>query len=151
MKTCSKCLEIKPLPSFYKERESKDGHRNQCKVCRDGEREKRRDQNRAAYNAWHVKYMKEHPLSRRQKDQQTSRVLKCRYGITLEEYEKMLEAQGGHCAMCKRTRYKNRRLAVDHNHTTGAIRGILCDGCNIALAILENPPLLAKAMAYLAK
>lgn len=51
------------------------------------------------------------------------------YGITGDEYEALLRRQGGKCAIC-RARPRSKRLAVDHNHTTGAVRGLLCSRCN---------------------
>lgn len=51
------------------------------------------------------------------------------YGITGDDYEALLKRQGGKCAIC-RARPKSKRLAVDHNHTTGAVRGLLCSRCN---------------------
>lgn len=51
------------------------------------------------------------------------------YGITGDDYAALLKRQGGKCAIC-RARPKSKRLAVDHNHTTGAVRGLLCSRCN---------------------
>lgn len=51
------------------------------------------------------------------------------YGVTGDEYEALLQRQGGKCAIC-RARPRSKRLAVDHNHTTGAVRGLLCSRCN---------------------
>lgn len=51
------------------------------------------------------------------------------YGITGDDYEALLKRQGGKCAIC-RARPRSKRLAVDHNHTTGAVRGLLCSRCN---------------------
>ena len=51
------------------------------------------------------------------------------YGITGDDYEALLRRQGGKCAIC-RARPRSKRLAVDHNHTTGAVRGLLCSRCN---------------------
>jgi len=57
--------------------------------------------------------------------------LKYSYGISLEDYNKILEEQQGCCAICKR-HYSNfkRNLDVDHNHRTGFVRGLLCSFCN---------------------
>lgn len=66
------------------------------------------------------------------------------FGITLEYYNELLEAQSGCCALCKlpeKVKTRNgqvRRLAVDHDHKTGRIRGLLCFRCNIALGHLEE-------------
>lgn len=51
------------------------------------------------------------------------------YGITGDDYEALLKRQGGKCAIC-RARPKSKRLAVDHDHKTGAVRGLLCSRCN---------------------
>ena len=51
------------------------------------------------------------------------------YGITAEEYDALLERQGGRCAIC-RARPRSIRLAVDHDHKSGAVRGLLCSRCN---------------------
>lgn len=52
-----------------------------------------------------------------------------RYGITPRQYARMLEMQGGRCAICRK-RPKTRRLAVDHDHQTKRVRGLLCMRCN---------------------
>jgi hypothetical protein len=52
-----------------------------------------------------------------------------RTGITQAEYDRLLVEQGGHCALCPNTP-KTRRLHVDHDHATGAVRGLLCFRCN---------------------
>jgi len=63
---------------------------------------------------------------------------KRRYGITVEEYEAMYTEQGGVCAVCQLPP-KTYRLSVDHNHTTGKARALLCQNCNAALGLLyEN-------------
>lgn len=52
------------------------------------------------------------------------------YGITSEQYEALYEAQGGCCFICKRARGISKKLAVDHDHATGYVRGLLCTTCN---------------------
>ena len=70
---------------------------------------------------------------------------KC-YKITLAEYDTMLEAQGGGCAICG----KAGDLHVDHNHSTSQIRGLLCHGCNTGIGLLtESAATLSSAIAYL--
>lgn len=70
------------------------------------------------------------------------------YGLTPAQYDEMLESQGGVCAICGET--TARRLAVDHAHDTGAIRGLLCTRCNPGLGYFrDNPVLLDKAIHYL--
>jgi hypothetical protein len=78
--------------------------------------------------------------------------LKNRFGITLDEYEAKLHKQKGVCAVCKRTPPPNRRLCVDHDHDTGAVRGLVCDLCNRTMGQAGDDPELLIAMArYLRK
>lgn len=83
--------------------------------------------------------------------------LKKRFGISLEDYELMLESQNNVCAICKqpevsidhRTK-KVRTLAVDHCHITNKIRGLLCTNCNTALGLFkDDASVLTQAIAYL--
>lgn len=53
-----------------------------------------------------------------------------RYGISVDEYDAIYEAQGGLCYICRRANGKVRKLAVDHDHQTGYVRGLLCKSCN---------------------
>lgn len=69
-------------------------------------------------------------------------------GLTIEDYERLLAAQGGGCAICGATP-KTRRLDVDHDHRTGAVRGLLCHRCNRALPSWVNVRWLFRAAAYL--
>lgn len=72
-----------------------------------------------------------------------------RYGITVEEYERILARQGGVCAICKK-KPKGRYLCVDHCHRTGRIRGLLCSRCNTAIGQFEdNPEYTDAATIYL--
>ena len=81
--------------------------------------------------------------------------LKHQFGISLEQYCGMLEAQHGVCAICKQPETtvvggKVRALAVDHDHATGAVRSLLCGRCNKTLgAIEDSPPLLHVMIQYL--
>lgn len=93
----------------------------------------------------------------RNRDKVRSTNLKQNYGISLEEYEELLEEQGGLCAICQRPEvqihYKTgvpKNLAVDHDHETGQIRGLLCGGCNNLLAAAKDDmALLQAAIEYL--
>ena len=62
--------------------------------------------------------------------------LKNAYGLTQKEYGQMITEQEGRCAICKKE--TDSWLRVDHNHTTGKVRGLLCDGCNRAVASVET-------------
>jgi hypothetical protein len=73
-----------------------------------------------------------------------------KFGITLEEYDKVLEAQNGVCRICYEKNYGNMSLAVDHNHVSGVIRGLLCNRCNTVIGLLrESPILLHSVESYL--
>lgn len=76
--------------------------------------------------------------------------LKRHYGVTVEEYNQLLVAQDGRCAICKTDSPGGRRnqyFHVDHDHKTGEIRGLLCKNCNIALGHLKDDVDLAMAVA----
>jgi hypothetical protein len=81
------------------------------------------------------------------------RELPQRYGITVEQYHELLARQDGGCGICGTRAEDNHRgwsLPVDHDHATGAVRGILCDRCNRALGLLaDDIDLLRKAIKYL--
>lgn len=74
---------------------------------------------------------KEYNKTQRQKLNSLKSVLKIRYGISLEQFDELFEKQQGCCAVCHRHQNEfKKRLAVDHDHKTGEIRGLLCDNCN---------------------
>lgn len=78
------------------------------------------------------------------------RILSREFGITPARYDELLALQGGRCAVCER-HSRTRRLAVDHDHETGEIRGLLCTRCNHKLigAANESPAVLRRAARYL--
>lgn len=131
MKTCSKCGETKALGQFTKGG-GKDGLHSRCRSC-----------NAAATAAWG----KANPDRKREHARRT--LLKMRYGISVEKYDEMLADQGGVCAVCRRPPWRI-RLGVDHDETTGRIRGLLCDPCNRAIGHLaHDPQVLQRAIDYL--
>lgn len=78
------------------------------------------------------------------------RWLKYNYNLTQDDYVVMLEAQGGVCKICGKTSQIGRRLAVDHCHTTGLVRGLLCENCNVGIGKLkEDISILESAIKYL--
>lgn len=71
------------------------------------------------------------------------------FGLTVEEYEKILEHQGGVCAICEKPP-KRKRLSVDHQHSSGQVRGALCARCNRGLALFgDSRRKLRRAREYL--
>jgi len=74
------------------------------------------------------------------------------YGISAQKYVLMFAEQLGRCAICTDEPKSFKRLAVDHDHKTGKIRGLLCDPCNMGLGFIERKPGLVRLMGeYLAK
>jgi len=116
-----------------------------------------RDYSKAIYAKNPEKYRADaREYNRKNPNRLRSGVLQKLYGITVEDYAEMLEAQGGGCAICgirgedQNGRVKN--LAVDHDHATGAVRGLLCHLCNRALGLLQDSPeQLRRALQYLEK
>ena len=76
--------------------------------------------------------------------------VKAKYGLSKERYQALLVSQKGVCAICGGINKNGRRLSVDHNHTTGDVRGLLCSHCNFLLGLAkEDEMLLIRAMRYL--
>lgn len=92
-----------------------------------------------------------HALSPEERTQRgRKQTLKTNYDLTVEEFDKMLEAQGNRCLLCETSDWGSKSPCVDHNHNTGKIRGILCHKCNSGMGLLgDNPELLIKAAEYL--
>lgn len=136
-KQCTRCRETKPFSSFHKCKKNKDGHQVWCNACRKGHnREERKQYFRDFYHNNPEKYLQQ--MYRR------------RYGITLEQYEAMAAAQGGVCYLCGKSCVTGRRLAVDHDHSTGAVRKLLCVSCNKGIGdFREDQDLMRRAIAYL--
>jgi len=108
--------------------------------------EERSHHARGLCQQWYIKeYHKYNP------DQLRKNKLKYNYNITPSEYNRILGAQSGVCVICGKTPEENgRRLAVDHNHATGEVRGLLCTNCNLMLGnAKDNPVSLSRAADYI--
>lgn len=119
-KRCSICKDVKAAIDFYKSNTNKDGLHGWCKVCSD----------------------------RRTVENGRKRLL----GLTPEAYQSLLEAQGRKCAICETEEPTagKRSFSADHNHKTGAVRGLLCTRCNTMLGnALDDPTILRAAISYL--
>ena len=129
-KQCTRCGKILALNQFRKGKSFYDGYHPQCKTCL-----KQSDQ----------KY--EH--------KRKARHWKIRYGLTEEKYWEMHENQGGVCAICGKPETRlhmgtKKILSVDHDHTTGAVRALLCNGCNTILGNAgDDVAVLERAIEYL--
>lgn len=131
-KPCSKCLVVKPVESFNKDKTSHDGL---CYWCRDCQRNNHRqwyinNTDRVKQNV--AKWQAENPEKCRVSRRKIH--LKRQYGLTPEQVEEMVILQEGKCKICN----KKFVLCVDHCHKTGHIRGMLCKKCNAALGWYEN-------------
>ena len=159
MKVCAVCHEPKPFTDFYRAAGMKDGHRSECKACNLAARRAKYAENPRPYIDRVLKWQRANREQYLQRLREYNRTpakqvsnrkshLKRKYGITLEEFDALLAAQGGGCAICGRTDADN----VDHDHVTGRVRGILCFNCNVAIGhVAEDEDRLAAAMAYVAR
>lgn len=153
-KTCTGCLEKLPISSFGIQKSYPDGLNYRCKSCMKIFRERRSTDPAVVLKRREsvARYRANNP------DRDVNKTLFNKYGITLEQYEEMFEKQGGVCALCKKpeTTRRNKkaeggeRLAVDHCHDTGVVRGLLCFKCNTAIGALGDTQEAAiRAMKYL--
>ena len=128
-KQCSKCEEIKPKSDFHNDKSREDGLQSYCKPCKNGYR-KANKQSPEASKEYH---------------------LKSKFGITQDEYDLNLELQDNACKICKVDASEfTRNLHVDHCHTTGELRGLLCVSCNVGLGYFkDNIEFLEEAIGYL--
>lgn len=138
-KQCSYCRKQRPLDDFYHQKESPDSRQPNCKECS-------------------YKKLKEYKATDRGNDRialARMRFKLAQYGLTQESYEALFDAQKGVCAICARPetatwRGTVRNLAVDHDHITGRVRGLLCIACNQGIGHLrDDPALLENAASYL--
>ena len=142
MNTCTKCKAEKPVAEFWPDRRRASGLMARCKACKTADAR----EYRAACPDYHKEaYAKSREATR-------ERHLVRKYGVTLADYDAMLKAQGGKCAICwapESAQFKG-VFHVDHCHTTGAVRGLLCRGCNHMLgSVGDDPEVLRRAIAYL--
>lgn len=155
-KKCSRCGEEKPHSEFYQDKARKDGLYPSCKPCsraaKKASNERARERlGEEAYQerrrGYVSRYRERHPERVRELDRK--HFLKGKYGITPADYERMLAEQGGTCRVCGDPP-TTKLLAVDHNHETGAVRGLLCSRCNTALGLLrECPQRAARIIHYI--
>ncbi len=98
--------------------------------------------------AYHRKYFHQKPAQERRSKRERQKLQQ--YGLTIEDYEQMLNTQGNVCAICGECNPSGRKLAVDHASQTHRVRGLLCSNCNMGIGLLKHSvDLLAAAQRYL--
>jgi len=131
-RTCTKCKAEKPVDQFYKRTDRPNHLKSECKVCR-AARSKTNTENNRGNIEWH----------RRRRHEKFVYL----YGITLEEYNAMVFQQHGLCKCCGNTADP---LCVDHDHSTGKVRALLCSNCNTAMGLInESAKRCEQLLAYI--
>jgi len=148
MKKCSRCKVEYALSFFNKDNKRKDGHTYHCKECVSFySKRANRETTNLAGKLW------------KQKNPEKVRmdVVKRNYNLSWEEYIGLLQKQVFSCAICSTPLKAHKGIehgvdvaCVDHCHTTGEIRGLLCSTCNTALGLFkDSKALLSRANEYL--
>jgi len=133
------------LLDFLKDKSSKYGRKNTCSSCHNrkvrGHGEEERAKIRKRSRNW----------SRANPAKVINAKLLNRYGISLSDYESMLKSQNYSCSICdKHEDELTKKLAVDHDHASGGVRGLLCVRCNLALGHFDDDvSSLTRAISYL--
>jgi len=125
MKLCNKCLTEKDESEFPKN--GTQGLYSCCKKCKKD-------------------YDKVHNSSPDRKKKLQNYSLKKLYGISVKEKNELKEAQGNRCIICNKWFSKPEDAHVDHDHSTGRIRGILCRRCNRVLGFVEESKVILEKM-----
>lgn len=162
-KSCSKCKVEKPYSEFGVHPNTRLRLRSACKGCELTYRSQPEVKARiklAAARIYRNPGGKEKALARSRKFRKTEKgkltnlkSVLSRYGLTFETYTAILRLQGECCAICKlHMSQMDRRICVDHDHETGAVRALLCNNCNAGIGYFrENVGYLEIAITYLKK
>lgn len=143
-KYCGKCKEEKPVKFFAKNSCKKDGLQERCTPCRLLHHQKNKEEinrkRKASYDA----------------EKKWEEKIKYSYGINKAKFLSLLEEQGYRCAICNTKDWgrgkKTNRPHIDHCHSTGKVRGLLCNTCNRALGMLQDSiDILRNSILYLEK
>lgn len=114
MKRCGRCKEDKPSDAFAMS--SRKGLQSYCRQC-------------------HLEWKREWSKNNREKIKWN--IMYSKYRLRREDYEQLLEEQGGMCKICREVLLKPE---VDHDHVTGEVRGLLCRHCNVMVGWMELHP-----------
>jgi hypothetical protein len=165
MKTCSKCGAKYQATAeyFYPDKRHKDKLQSACKKCccadkkgyyqtEKGKVVHKRAGKKYQQSTKGKNYHKKYERTDKGKRLKMKGRLKRNFGLTIEQYDKLFEAQNGVCAICNGINPDGRRLAVDHDHKTGKIRALLCLRCNVILGMVkENKERILGFILYLEK
>lgn len=136
---CTKCLSPLTEENWVVNKSKKRGFRERCRKCH---KEDVKDYRKKLKVNFPVKFKKQN------RDVALRRILR-NFGVTINEYEMLLLKQKGVCAICKEEE-RGKNLAVDHDHKTGRVRGLLCSRCNTVLGRVEDRvDLLKNMISYL--
>lgn len=163
MKICFRCKNSKPISEFTRNKAHKDGLASNCKCCMRETHQKNYCKNKIKSHQSVNEWRKANPdriraIKRKYYDNNKEKVvdykLRKAFGISIEEYNCLVQKQNGVCAICGKpetAKYKGKpkALAVDHDHKTGEIRGLLCMRCNVEAGIIENKGRLTMILSYL--
>jgi hypothetical protein len=162
-KACAQCGQTKPRGEFSKDSHNRDGKDVYCRACRHVIQAKWRNRDREHYRkiarestARHLAAVRTRARNAYRRNPLKTRIhnLRRQYGITVEQLVEMIEAQKGLCASCGEAPHgataKSQKLHVDHDHTTGRVRALLCCGCNSIIGHAHEDPIKCDlAAAYL--
>ena len=133
MKICSRCKIEQDVREFRKHKSTKDRLNSHCRSCE-----------RLSTKQWRLNNL------HKKTAQEWRYNLKRNYGITPKDYETLLSNQNNVCGICKLKCISGRKLAVDHCHYTGKIRGLLCCNCNRGLGLFKHDiSILDNALQYI--
>lgn len=149
-KICTKCKKEKELDQFGNNKRHKDKKSCWCKRCTTTGIMK---YNKARYHGTDPTYRTYCIAMAKEKlnpEQRRNNTLKRKFNITARQYDQILQIQNGVCKICSKINKNGRRLAVDHDHKTGKVRGLLCLHCNAILGYSkESIEILYNAIKYL--
>lgn len=140
MKTCSRCKETKPLDKFGPDKRGIQGRHSWCRKCVNAYRQ----------TPGQVARVQARLATPRGKHLQRDTKLRLNYGSSVSEWETLFLLQGGRCPGCDRVLARDRTTHMDHDHASNAVRGLLCESCNLALGhAKDNPETLEGLARYL--